>query len=47
MNFDLRRIKGQTSLLRSTSKVIKIVTVISRLILTARVVDVTKLAISM
>ena len=41
VNFDLRRIKGQTSLLRSTRKVNKIVTVISRQVLTARAIDVT------
>ena len=47
VNFDLRWIKGQTSLLRSTRKVNKIVTVISRLILTARAIDVTKFSINM
>ena len=36
VNFDFRRIKGQTSLIRSTRKVNTIVTVISRLTLTAR-----------
>ena len=46
INFDLRRIKDQTSLLRSTRKVNKIVTVISRQILTARAIDVTKLSIN-
>ena len=47
VNFDLRRIKGQTSLLRSTRKVNKIVTVISRLILTARAIGVTNFPINM
>ena len=46
-NFDLRRIKGQTSLLRSTRKVNTIVTVISCLILTARAMDVIKFPINM
>ena len=46
-NFDLRRIKDQPSLLRSTRKVKKIVTVISRLILTARAIEVTNFSINM
>ena len=47
VNFDLRRIKDQTSLLRSTRKVNKIVTLILRLILTARAIDVTNFPINM
>ena len=46
VNFDLRRIKGQTSLLRSMRKVNKIVMVISCLIITARAIDVTKFPIN-
>ena len=46
VNFDLTRTKGQMSLLGSTRKVNKIVTAISRRILTARAIDVTKLSIN-
>ena len=48
VNFDLRRIKDQTSLFRSTRKVDKIVTVIPRLILTASgAIDVKNFPINM
>ena len=46
VNFDLRRIKDQSNLLWSTRKVNKIVTVISRIILTARAIDVTNFPIT-
>ena len=46
-HFDLRRIGGQTSLLKSVRKINKVVTVIYRLILTAHAIDVTQFHIDM